>query len=150
MSTAYNVRTTEYSSKEANRGKIRTPVSGTVLYLNKVDGGYFTLESAGTFTLEDATTVPLGVEVEIHAQAAVTVNSITLADGDNTLFRVVLNSAGVQVWEAVQGVGSLASTSAVIALGAVNINSGDAATDTALIALLDGLKASGLVTGTFT
>src|SRR5688572_28998925 len=109
MSPAYNVRTTEYSSKQANRGKIRTPQSGSVLYLNKVDGGYFIREDAGTFTLEPAANVPLDAQVTVFAQAAVTVNTIVLADGDFLRFRVSRDSAGANVWVAVAGVGALGS-----------------------------------------
>lgn len=150
MPTAYNLHTTSYSAKEANRGNLVGPASDNVIYLHRVDGAVVELSSAGTFTLEPAARVPVDTEILVLAQAAVTVNGITLADGDWQKLRVVKDASGNHEWVAYAGVGSLGSVvAAVVALGTVDINTGDAATDTALIALLNGLKAAGLVTGTF-
>ncbi len=149
MPTAYNFLTTEYKSKQANRGVLEGPQSNDVIYLKQTNQGIVELASAGAFTLEPAAGVPVDVEVLVLAQASVSVNTVALVDGQFSRFRVVKNSSGANVWVVVEGVGALAYTGTPIALGTVDIEITDAPTEAAILALLNGLKAQGIVTGTF-
>jgi hypothetical protein len=105
------------------------------------------LESAGARTLQAATGVDLGASVKVYASvASASVEGTTIADGGFAVFEVTLNASGVNQWT----LATLLPATVPVALGAADINTGDATTDTALIALANALQSLGLVTHTWT
>lgn len=105
------------------------------------------LSTAGARTLQAASGVDLGASVRVYATiAGASVNSITLEDGGYAEFQVTLNASGANQWTLVR----LLPATVPAALGAADINTGDATTDTALIALADALQSLGLITHTWT
>ncbi len=150
MATPYNIFNDEYKALQASRTALLDPAgSGTVL-VGTVNYGILELTAAGTVTLEAAAQVPLGVSVLVLSQAAVTVNGVALADGGWVEFVVVKNSANANVWAVRSASGISAIVTTPIALGVVSVSITDADTQAAFLALINGLKAAGVVSGTFT
>ena len=99
MTTAYNVLNRLRRAKNADRGARLDPGSGGVIIVSPVDDGYCTLGSTGARTLEDATLLGVGTRITIVSQAAgASCNTVALADGEFTVFIVITNSSGVNVW----------------------------------------------------
>jgi hypothetical protein len=136
--------------------------AGTIRVSNK---GFYRveIESAGVETraLEAATALPVFTEATLAfktkgGNVTVTAGShvIVLDTIGQVVTFIVVPTSGGNVWAIKSNSkvndASVNLTSAPIALGAVNINTGDATTDTGLIALADALQTLGLITHTWT
>lgn len=103
-----------YTSRDAKTNVLRDPgVSGSIIYLDGLDRGTLTLATAGTYTIDSATKHPLGTAVLILAQASVTVNSLSLADGEHAVFTITLDSAGAKQWVVTAFSTSISTTSLI-------------------------------------
>lgn len=101
MTTAYNIRKKLGLSADAKVGHLKDPGASGTIYLDGNDLALVKLATAGTQSLQAAADVGLGTRLIVLAQAAVTVNSVALDDGDYAEFVVTLNSSGARQW--VQG-----------------------------------------------
>lgn len=134
------------------------PGSGGTLTFENKGIAVFEIETAGAESraLDSAAAYGVGTELVIVHETAGGALTITGAEssvvlptaGDVAVFRVS-KAAGTRVWRLVQYSGAnFATTSFPIAFGTIDINTGDAVADTALIALINALVSAGLATGT--
>jgi hypothetical protein len=131
--------------------------AGTLSFENK-GVAVFVIETAGAESrvLDSAAGYGVGTELVVVLDVAGGALTITGAEsdvvlptaGDMAVFRVS-TANGTKAWRLVQYSGAnFATSSFPIAFGTVDINSGDAATDTAIIALINALVTAGIATGT--
>lgn len=131
----------------------KDPGDAGVLVINAKGLAIFEIATGGAETrvLDAAASLPVGQLCAVIAADITTSLQITGAnvsptlsnDGECALFMVTIDD-NVKEWRLV-GI-SLDAT----ALGTVSINTGDATTEAAIIALADALQARGLVTHTWT
>lgn len=108
-----NVFYDAYQALDADVTHLLDPGSGGTVAIEDADNAILVMESAGARTLESATRIPLGVQVLAVAQAAVTVNGLSLADGEHAVFRVTLDSSGAKQWVVTAFSTSISSTSLI-------------------------------------
>jgi hypothetical protein len=148
--TPYNLAHGLYKARQADHTTIADPGDAGVINVSPTDLNVCIVTGGTTRTLQSADEVPVGVQVLVISQTTtIAVNSVDAADGEFILFVVTLDSAGARVWSVISSsalsVAALDFSTAPVDLGTVDINSGDAATDAAIIALADALAGFGLV-----
>jgi hypothetical protein len=148
--SAYNARNKLARGAKAGRQIVKDPGNGGTIDAKSAALAVCIVTGGTTRLLEDATRYGVGDSILVISQTnTITVNSVALGAGEACEFQVILNSSGAKQW--VTSVGNNVNFStAPAALGTVDINTGDAATDAALIDLANALQAFGLVTHTWT
>lgn len=176
--TPYQALQFNIRALEADRNSVLDPGVGTVK-VGQSPALLVVNATAGDRTLEAATNLPLQTTILCIATiASVTVNTVSVPDGGWVEFHVTLSASGVKEWTVKNSSAEFALAATTVtravaaasaglvpvsggadrsigvatpaALGTVDINTGDASTDTALIALANALQAFGLVTHTWT
>ena len=171
---AYNLAHNLYKARQADHTTIADPGDAGTIKVSPTDLNVCILTGGTTRELQAASEVPVGVEVLLISQTStITVNSVALGDGEFAIVRVTLDSSGAHQWSNITSTDAIANAvtadavlaagvipvgdaargiedATPVALGATNINTGDAGTDTALIALADALAGFGLITHTWT
>jgi hypothetical protein len=105
MATGENVYNVQWDALDSQVNHLNVPADNGVAVVDYNAFNILIVDAAITCTLETVNAIPTGVMVLVLAQAACTVESITLADGDAVLFCVTLNSSGNKVWTALFNTG---------------------------------------------
>lgn len=169
--TPYNMAHGLYKARQADHTTVADPGDAGVINVSPTDLNVCIVTGGTTRDLQDASEVPVGVQLLLISQTStITVSGVALGDGEFALYIVTLDASAAHQWSVVTsadisanvvtrsaaaaagdlvlvsgGADRSAADPTPIDLGTVNINTGDAATDAAIIALADALAGFGLV-----